>query len=55
MKKARIAGYHLIEPRRYVLWRDCLWRREEQGLRMIVDTPDELRPVLLQLGVQEIE
>lgn len=53
--KARVAGYHLVEPARHVLWQDCLWRREGQGLRMLVDVPDELRPVLLELGVLEVE
>lgn len=50
--KARIGGYHLIEPARHALWKDHLWRREGQGLRMIVDAPDELHPILVALGVE---
>lgn len=49
--KARIGGYHRVEPTPHALWQDHVWRREEQGLRMIGDAPDELHPVLLALGV----
>ena len=52
--KARIGGYHPIEPERFVLWRDHLWRREGAELRMegIGDLSEDLRPVLLALGVE---
>lgn len=53
--KARINGYHEIEPPLYVLWRDRLWRQDGDGLRMtdIEPIPENLRRVLLALGVQD--
>ncbi|MGE7157023.1 hypothetical protein ACQKJ1_25180 [Methylorubrum rhodesianum] len=52
--KARIGGYHRVEPAAHVLWKGFLWRREGQGLRQIDEAPDELRPTLLALGVEEL-
>jgi hypothetical protein len=52
--KARISGYHRIEPAQFVLWRDRLWRQAGDGLHMvgIEPVPDDLRSVLLALGVR---
>lgn len=50
--KARIGGYYLVEPAQHTLWRDHVWRREAQGTRMVAEIPEELRPVLLALGVE---
>lgn len=51
--KARIGGYYLVQPARYALYQDHLWLCEggrlfAAGLQAI---PDDLRPVLLALGV----
>ena len=52
--KAKIGGYYPVEPTRYALWRDHLWRRENGGLRMLgmKAVSEELRLVLLALGVE---
>jgi uncharacterized ParB-like nuclease family protein len=53
--KARISGYHRIEPSRYVLWQDHLWRQEKTGLHRadLEPVPKDLRHVLRVLGVQD--
>lgn len=53
--KARISGYHRIEPSHHVLWRDRLWRQEGDGLRIIdiEPVPEDLRRILLALGVRD--
>lgn len=53
--KARISGYHRIEPTHHGLWRDRLWRQEGDRLRMIAiePVPEELRRILLALGIQD--
>ena len=52
--KAKIGGYYPVEPVRHALWRDHLWRWEDGGLCLLgmEAVPEELRPVLLALGVE---
>ena len=51
--KAEIGGYYSVQPARYALHRDQLWHCEGDGLLMagLEAVPDDLRPVLLALGV----
>lgn len=51
--KARISGYYLIEPARHVLRQDQIWRRAGSELRWVGDASDELRAILLTLGVAD--
>lgn len=52
--KAEIGGYYLVEPTRYALHGDHLWRRKGEGMCMagIEAVPEELRSALLALGVE---
>jgi hypothetical protein len=54
--KARIKGYHQLQPKRFIILRGNLWHPDPSHpgwLQQIVAVNEDMRPVLHTLGVAE--